>query len=217
MTNPEYTAIMLLIDRSGSMYTIQQSAQESINEFIAGQRHQPGRRTIRLAQFDSTYELVHRSLPAAECPDYQLEPRASTALLDAMAMSIREFGKELWAMPEDERPGTVIWATVTDGMENSSVEHTWTQVQEMIRHQEDRYGWQVLYLGANQDAIATAARLGIQRDRSLTYSATPEGTQHAYRSASGYVAAASAGLPARLSGEDPDSAPRFFTWKGDDE
>lgn len=37
MTNPDYCAVMLVIDRSGSMETIRASAQDAINEFIHDQ------------------------------------------------------------------------------------------------------------------------------------------------------------------------------------
>jgi len=32
----------------------------------------------------------------------------------------------------------------------------------MIRHQQKRYNWTFLFLGANQDAIATAGQMGIE-------------------------------------------------------
>ena len=34
----------------------------------------------------------------------------------------------------------------------------------MIKHQREAYNWQFLFLAANQDAIATAAAMGIDRD-----------------------------------------------------
>lgn len=208
MTDLNYTAIMLLVDRSGSMKFLRQAAEGAINEFVNGQREQPGRRTIRIAQFDDEYTLVHESRPAAECPPFELIPRGTTALLDAMGRSISEFGAELAAMPPEQRPGTVIYAVMTDGLENTSKIYTWRSVHEMVRRQEQAYRWQILYLGANQDAIATAAQLGVQRDRAMTYAPTDHGTHAIYDSLDTYVATASAGQPAAFTDEDRENAIR---------
>lgn len=208
MTDPSYTSIMLLVDRSGSMNHLRHSAEGAINEFINGQKEQPGPRTIRIAQFDGEYELVHPSMLAADCPRFELVPRGSTALLDAMGRSINEFGAELAAMPADRRPGTVIYAVMTDGLENSSSEFTWHEVQKMVRHQEEAYRWQILYLGANQDAVATGAQLGVRGGRAMTYAASDHGTRAVYDSLDSYVATASAGGAAAFTDEDRKNATR---------
>jgi len=207
LTDPNYTAIMLLVDRSGSMQSIRESAEAGIHEFIVSQAAQTtGRRTIRLAQFDMEYELVHPSVLAKDAPTFTLQPRGSTALLDAMGRSIGEFGAELAALPEDQRPGTVIYAVMTDGAENSSREFTWDTIKAVVEHQESHYGWEILYLGANQDAIATGANLGIRVSRSMTYSASGVGTKAAYNSMHTYVATAATGAPATFTDEDRQAA-----------
>jgi hypothetical protein len=194
MTNPNYTAIMLLVDRSGSMSAIRDSAEDAINEFINSQRvHDGNRRTIRISDFDDEYRSVIRTGDVFDVPPFTLVPRGMTALLDAMGEAIFEFGAELAALPEDRRPGTVIFTVMTDGMENSSREYTWTQIKEMVRHQEDVYGWQVVYLGANQDAIEVGGRLGVREDRSMTYAGTDHGTRAVYDVYSASTVAAAGG------------------------
>jgi len=210
MTDPHYTAVSLLIDRSGSMTVIHEAAQDAINEFILGQASastQLGdKRTIRLATFDIALELVHTSRPARDCPKFILEPRATTALLDSMGRTIVDFGHELARMPADERPDTVIFAVMTDGLENASREYKYDQIAAMVRHQETHYNWQFLYLGANQDAIRTGENLGIDRDHSITYAATDQGTRSVLDSMSGYVASAAAGADPAFSDEDRQNA-----------
>lgn len=208
MTVPDYTAIALLVDRSGSMHSIRVSAEDAVNEFIASQAHQPGKRTIRVDQFDHECELASASLPAADCPPFHLKPRGTTALLDAMACAITSFGQELAAMPEDERPATVIFAVMTDGQENCSTEYTWDEVKDMVERQERDYNWQILYLGANQDAIAVGAQLGVRHDRSLTYTASDVGIHSTSRSVDSYVAVAASGAPAAFTDEDRRNASR---------
>jgi uncharacterized protein YegL len=208
MTDPNYTAIALLVDRSGSMMQIQRSAQDAINEFINSQKTAAGkqRRTVRLTQFDDTYQQVHPSRDAKDVPPFHLIPGGMTALYDAMGHSIKEFGEELAAMDEDQRPSTVIFAIMTDGMENSSFEFTRETVFKMVRHQEEQYNWQILYLGANQDAIEVGASLGIVRERSMTYAATNVGTRSVVNSIDGYVAVAAAGGPAVFTDLDREEA-----------
>jgi hypothetical protein len=206
MTDANYTAIMLLVDRSGSMISIRDSAAEAVNGFLDQQRTATGRRTVRVAQFDTQYETVHKSLNAADIPKYELAPRYGTALHDAMGRSIDEFGAELALLKEEDRPSTVIYAVMTDGLENASTEYTREQIREMVRHQEDKYSWQILYLGANQDAIRVGHGLGVRMDRSISYSASDVGTRAVTNSLSGYVAAASAGTHATFSDEDREEA-----------
>lgn len=210
MTNPNYTAICLLIDRSGSMASIQQAAEDGVNEFVKGQAAQAGgigrRNTIRIAQFDTVYDTVQASIPASVTPPYRLIPRNGTALLDAMGKAITEFGAELAAMGEKQRPGVVILAVMTDGAENSSFEYSWEAIEAMVQHQENTYQWQILYLGANQDAIAVGARLGIHRDRAMTYAASAVGTRSTYDSVNTYAANASSGVAAAFTDEDREAA-----------
>ncbi|MCL2471991.1 MAG: hypothetical protein FWF25_09705 [Propionibacteriaceae bacterium] len=66
-------------------------------------------------------------------------PRGSTALLDAVGRSITAFGERLAALPEDDRPSRVIFAIMTDGMENASKEFTHAAIKEMITRQEKTY------------------------------------------------------------------------------
>jgi hypothetical protein len=206
VTNADYTAIMLLIDRSGSMYSIKGDAEGGVNTFVANQAKAEGRRTIRIAQFNTDYLPVCDSIDASEVEKFVLEPFGNTALLDAMGRAITEFGQELAALPEQERPGLVILAVMTDGMENSSTEYSWAAIQEMVKHQEEAYQWQVIYLGANQDAIKTGARLGVRRERSMSYSASHAGTHAVLDSMDTYVASAASGQSAGFTDAQRDAA-----------
>lgn len=207
MTDPNYAAIMLVIDRSGSMDIIRESAEEAINGFIRGQANESGRRTIRIAQFDEDYETVLESTDAAQCPPFKLEPRGVTALHDAMGQGMKDFGGELAALPEDQRPATVIFAIMTDGKENASQTYDRQRVRDLVRHQEDTYRWQILYLAANQDAIEEGAKLGIRRDQALTYNTTDQGVYAASHSLGDYVASSvSTGGRGSFTNEDREKA-----------
>lgn len=207
MTDPNYCAIMLVIDRSGSMMSIRESAQEAINKFFREQANQTGRRTIRVAQFNGQYESVHGSTEAHRCPVYELRPGGSTALFDAIGRGLIEFGEELAALSEVQRPSTVIFAIMTDGWENSSKEFNREQIRTLIGQQERDYDWQILYLGANQDAIAEGASLGVRASQSMTYAASPAGMSATMDSLDSYVASSvSSGTRGSFTNEDRERA-----------
>ena len=169
MTNSNKTAIAVLMDRSGSMGMIRDDAQGAINAFIEDQRKQPGECTVRLAQFDDRYEDVYKSTNINDVKDYVLSPRGMTALTDGIGKLVVDFGQELAALPEDERPGTVIVVIVTDGMENASREYTSDAVKALIEEQKSKYNWDFVFLAAGQDAIATGASYGFNAGQSLTF------------------------------------------------
>ena len=39
----------------------------------------------------------------------------------------------------------------------------------MIEHEKKKYGWEFIFLGANIDAAAVGARMGISEDRSVQF------------------------------------------------
>jgi len=168
MSNPDRTLLVFLLDRSGSMQSIKSDVEGGFAAFIDEQRQAPGDCAATLAQFDTEYELVYHRVPVGEVPALNLQPRGGTALLDAMGKLITDTAAQLDAAPEAERPGTVIVAIMTDGYENSSREWTHPAIKSLVE-QQTKHGWEFLYMGADQDAIEVGARLGVQRDKSVTY------------------------------------------------
>lgn len=181
----DLTDITMVLDRSGSMESCRSDAEGGVNAFLRNQKQLPGEALLTLVQFDTEYEFVHRGAPIQSVPEYQLVPRGSTALLDAIGRAVNETGARLAAMPEPQRPGLVVFVIVTDGQENSSHEFSKQRIHEMISHQADAYQWQFVFLGANQDAFAEAGGLGIGNAGTAKYS--PANTQLAYAAASANV------------------------------
>jgi hypothetical protein len=148
------------------MEPLQQAAIDGFNEFLQSQLDAPGDANLSLMLFDDEFIKVHDRTPLQEVRGLDMEvytPRGSTALLDAVGLSVETLGKQLETEPEEKRPGKVIVAIYTDGYENSSREFTLEQINKMITHQRNVYAWDFLFLAANQDAIATAAHMGIDR------------------------------------------------------
>jgi hypothetical protein len=158
------TEIAYILDRSGSMQPMQEPAVAAFNDFIRSQLDVPGDARLTLVLFDEQYEV-----PVASQPIEQVEqltaatfvPRGSTALLDAIGRTVRELDDRIKALAEAHRPGKVIVVIFTDGQENASRQFTAAHISDLIRLYRDQRGWEFLFLAANQDAIASAARMNI--------------------------------------------------------
>ncbi len=184
------TEIATILDRSGSMVSLTEPAIAGFNQFLADQQAAPGEARISLILFDDEYSPVYESIPIAEAVPLDTTtfvPRGSTALLDAVGRTIDRLGKRLAHLPAAERPDTVIVAILTDGEENSSRRYTYAKIAGKIRHQREKYAWQFVFLAANQDAIASAAMIDIAAADSLTFHASPSGTQQALNDMSAMV------------------------------
>jgi uncharacterized protein with von Willebrand factor type A (vWA) domain len=182
-----HTEIVMLLDRSGSMSSIADDMVGGFNAFMDEQRSINSNATVSLYQFDDGFEQVYVDKPLTEVGHLQLVPRGRTALLDAIARSVAETRARIEAKPVTERPGTVVFGIITDGLENSSREVNHAAVKKLIERQEELDEWTFMYLGANQDAIEVGQGLGISRDRSMTYS--PENADAAMRGMSASVSA----------------------------
>lgn len=195
MTNPSYTHLAVLLDRSGSMHSIKTDTEGGFAAFIEQQLATPGRCDVTLAQFDDVYEEVYVAKPLASVPPLDLRPRNSTALLDAIGRLVTSTGERLAALPEDDRPGSVLVVIMTDGLENASREYTKPVIRQLIEQQETTYGWTFVYLGANQDAIAVGEGLGVRPGMSLNYAgaAAPAAMAATSRNLSHYRTARAAG------------------------
>ena len=211
MADAQAVDISIVLDRSGSMETVREETVTAFNKFLAKQREVPGEVTLSLVQFDDEYEVVYDAAPLENVPDLTQQrfvPRGRTALLDAMGKMIRQLDARLDAATADARPGLVLFVVLTDGYENASREYDQHAVFDLIRQRRHR-GWQFVYLGANQDAIATASRYGIDGGASVLFAARPGGVDRAMSSLSSAVSRSRARKSGQTAG--PADSEDFFT------
>lgn len=197
MSRQNFSDITMVLDRSGSMESIAADIIGGVNNFVESQKAQPGDAVFTLAQFDNEYELVCVAKALGEVPPltpFTFVPRGSTCLLGAVGRAIDETGARLAAMPEHERPSSVIFVIVTDGEENTSHERAWSKryfgdniVANMIKHQQEAYSWDFVFLAANQDAMASGAKLNIPSSNAMTFMPCHAGVDMAYEKTSGLV------------------------------
>lgn len=199
MTNPNKTAIAVVLDRSGSMQACRNDTIGGFNTFVEEQRKLPGYATLSLIQFDDVYQEDYLDKLLVDVPNLTSEtyvPRGYTALHDAIGRTIVNLGAKLAKLPEAERPGKVVMVIITDGQENASKEYNAAKVKELIEHQRTKYQWEFVYLGANQDAVTVGSIMGIAKGSSASYSV--DNTKHLFQ-------AMAANVSSYRSAQGPDA------------
>ena len=195
------TEIVFILDRSGSMAGLEKDTIGGFNSMIERQRAQTGEALISTVLFDSTTEVIHDrvSLHKIEpMTEKQYFVRGCTALLDAIGGAIHHIGNVHKYAREEDRPEHTVFIITTDGMENASRTYSAEDVRRKITRQKEKYGWEFIFLGANIDAVETAGRLGINKDRAANFHSDARGTQLNYQVLSETVATVRScgGIPA---------------------
>ncbi len=180
--NKKITEIVFLLDRSGSMSGLERDTIGGFNSFIKRQVERKGKTLLTTVLFDDQYEILWNGVAAEQAhltsEDYYV--RGTTALLDAVGKTILDVGYRLSRTEENDRPGKVIFVITTDGMENASSEFTHEKVKNLIEHQQEKYNWDFIFMGANIDVIAEAKNLGIKEEDAFRFEATDEGVENLY-------------------------------------
>ena len=181
------TELVFILDRSGSMSGLEADTIGGFNAMIEKQRKEEGECLVSTVLFDNYSEVLHDRVKLSEIKpmtDKEYTVRGCTALIDAIGGAIHHIGNvHKYARPEDV-PAHTMFIITTDGMENASRKYTADRVKQMIERQKEKYGWEFLFIGANIDAVETAARYGIGSDRAVNYHADGQGTQIVYESVS---------------------------------
>ncbi|WP_079505199.1 vWA domain-containing protein [Mesobacillus jeotgali] len=180
--NNNLTEIIFLLDRSGSMAGLESDTVGGFNAFVKKQAKLQGETILTTVLFDDEYEVLWNGIEArhAELTEDEYYVRGTTALLDAVGKTILDIGCRLAKTPEDSKPGKVIFVITTDGMENASREFTYGKVKELIQHQQEKYSWEFIFMGANIDVANEAESLGINLENSFKFEASEKGIESMY-------------------------------------
>ncbi len=163
------TEIVLVVDNSGSMASICNDMNGGLKTYLESQKSGNGECTVTYYKFSGKTERVFENVPVANVGDVSIKPSGGTALLDAVGTAINEVGNRLSKTPEKQRPELIIFQIITDGEENSSKEFSKAKIRDMVKHQEDKYNWQFLFLGTNFDAFQEGQNYGFQGGKSMSY------------------------------------------------
>ncbi|MBR6650764.1 MAG: hypothetical protein IKL36_05060 [Clostridia bacterium] len=184
------TELVFILDRSGSMAGLESDTIGGFNSMIEKQRKEDGECYVSTVLFDNNSEVIHDRVELSKIKpmtDGDYTVRGCTALIDAIGGAIHHIANiHKYARPEDV-PEHTMFIITTDGMENASHRYTSDEVKKMIKHEKEKYGWEFLFIGANIDAVETAAKYGIDRDRAVNYHADGKGTKILYQSVANAV------------------------------
>jgi len=178
-----FVEIVCILDKSGSMSSVKDDAIGGFNTFLEEQKKLPGKANMSLVLFNHEYEESFSGRDIQKVSSLKKEdyiPFGTTALLDAVGRTIDDIGKRLFNTDEKNRPEKVIVVIMTDGQENASKDYKRDKISEMIKHQQEKYNWEFIFLAANIDAFAEANSLNIPSNNTYSYTGDSFGTQSAY-------------------------------------
>ena len=168
---------LIILDASGSMYSIRNEAIAGVVETI---------QTIRTAQEENAEQeqllslvvfngkriaTVYDRMPITKVPDFNekdYQTTDNTPLYDAMGNSITNLRQYL------NEEDNVLVTIITDGYENASIEWNHERIVKLVEDLKKK-NWLFTYIGANQDALAVARDMGI--DHSMNFMSSGEGTR----------------------------------------
>ena len=184
------TELVFILDRSGSMAGLEGDTIGGFNSMITKQKAEQGSALVSTVLFDNVSEVIHdrvdiQKIAPMTAKEYYV--RGCTALLDAVGGAIHHIGNVHKYAREEDRPEKTLFIITTDGMENASRRYSYDQVKMMIQRQQEKYGWEFIFLGANIDATKEAARFGIREDCAANYHADSTGTAVIYEAMSEVV------------------------------
>ena len=192
------TELVFILDKSGSMAGLESDTIGGFNSMIEKQKKEDTPCYVSTILFNGESEVVHDREKLCEIQpmtDRNYVVGGCTALIDAIGGAIHHIGNiHKYARPEDV-PEHTMFVITTDGQENASHRYSSEQVKKMIERQKEKYGWEFLFIGANIDAVETAARYGIDKDRAVNYNADGQGTHILYESVAKAVCNVRASAP----------------------
>lgn len=178
------TEIVFILDRSGSMHGLESDTIGGFNSFLDKQRLEEGQETVvSVVLFDDISEVLFDRQDIRQIPKMTAEQyftRGCTALLDAIGGAIHHIGNvHKYARPEDV-PAHTLFVITTDGMENASEHYSYKQVKKMITREQEKYGWEFIFMGANIDSVKTAETIGIHQENAVNYIHDEKGVELVY-------------------------------------
>ena len=182
--NKSLTEIVFIIDRSGSMAGLEDDTIGGFNAMVEKQKKEEGEALLSAVLFNHESMVLYDRVDIKKVEpmtDRQYCAGGCTALLDAIGGAVHHIANVHKYAREEDRPARTVFVITTDGLENSSCSYSYDEVQRMVKHEQEKYGWEFLFLGANMDAIAAARSFGIRPDRAVRYRSDSEGTQLNYK------------------------------------
>lgn len=184
------TEIVFILDASGSMSGVVNDTIGGFNSMLEKQKREEGEAYLSTVIFDNETTVLHDRVDINKVQpltDREYVIGGCTALLDAVGGAIHHIGNIHKYAREEDRPTKTLFIIITDGEENASRHYDYRHVKKMIRRQEEKYGWEFIFLGANIDAAEAAENIGIRANKSVQFKQDSAGMGIAMESVAEYA------------------------------
>jgi len=202
------TALALVVDRSGSMTDFGSEIYKGFNSFVEDQKNvkTESDTMCTVISFDDKVTVLQSNVPIADtlvATEETFSPRGMTALYDGIGTAI--MGLTSYIKSSEKTVTKAIVLIMTDGQENSSKHFTQATVRSWIHQLQEKKPapvvlagekketkqkstttttWEFIFMGANQDAVLTGSRMGINQKNCLTFDADPKYMRNTFAAAS---------------------------------
>lgn len=182
-TSAEPVQIICILDRSGSMSSLANDTIGGYNSFIEQQKKSAGAAQVTTILFDNQYEKISDAVDLNEVRELtsaEYFARGTTALLDAVGMSIMDVAGKMEREKICPAKRRVLVMIMTDGYENASKEYSKAAVKSLIETTTNAYNWNYIFLGANIDAASEAGSIGISSRHAANYKHDSRGVEDSF-------------------------------------
>lgn len=163
--------VTVILDKSSSMERVRQATIDGFNEYVKGLVKDMPDGMMGLTLFNHAVdrkEATHIK-NVEELTNQIYEPSGSTSLYDAVCSTLKDIKNKV---AEDQKSLVVI---ITDGQENTSIAYTEKDLAKLVKELEAKGNWTFVFLGANQDAFATASAWGVSKGNTANFNSTLRG------------------------------------------
>lgn len=184
------TEMVFIIDRSGSMAGLENDTIGGYNAMIEKQKELDGKCYVSTIFFANDSKVVHDRVDIMDIKPLTRKEYyvgGATALLDAIGGAIKHIGNIHKYARHEDVPEHTIFVITTDGMENSSHFYNDREIKMMVERQEEKYGWEFVFVAANIDAVLTASNIGIREERATNYKYSKKGTAELYEAVDAFI------------------------------
>ncbi len=179
--------VILLLDGSGSMDYSVNAVRRGVREFLGSQSKIDDGSTVEVHSFDGSQRTLLERVEASSLNETKINTVAErfyaggqTAMLDAIGDRTAECFEYLAGLGDDAPKNNIV-ILVTDGHENASQRFSIKAIGEMVTEMEKDFGWDYLFIGANQDAYRVGQSYGIKPGKALSFVQDNAGIEKAFQ------------------------------------
>jgi hypothetical protein len=174
VTKSNYTHVIAILDRSGSMSGVRDAAIGGFNEFLKKQKELKEKATMSVILFDDEYTPLYNGKEIAindvqDLNEQTFVPRGMTALYDAIGKTIKSYNAKLQTLKDSEKPDKVLCIIVTDGHENASREFTTAYAIRTLISDMKTKDWEFIFLCSTEDTLTTGVNLGVSAGNTFKF------------------------------------------------